>query len=80
MVILFCRRRRHDASTEEFANCPKFIPASLQCILKHIVAVRRVLLGFPERTDIVICRSTLWTLGLHTICLVEATLVKRVLA
>ena len=77
---LICSRRRHDASTEEFANRPKSISASLQCVLKHIMPVRRVLLGFPERTNIVVCRSTLWTLCFHTIRLIEAALVKGVFA
>lgn len=78
--VLFCSRRRHNASTEELADRPEFILTPLQCILKHIMPVRRVLLGFPERTNIVICRSTIWTLCLHPIYLIEAVLVERVLA
>ena len=80
IIALFCSRCRHDTSTKELANCPKFISTSLQCILKHIVPVRRVLLRFSERTNIVVCRSTFWTLSFHTVCFIEATLVKRVLA
>ena len=40
----------------------------------------RVLLSFSERADISVGCSTLWTLRLHPICLIEATLVERVLA
>ena len=77
---LLCSWRRHDASTEKLANRSKSISASLQRILKHVVPICRVLLGFPERTNVVICRSTLWAFRLRTVCLIKAVLMKRVLA
>jgi len=77
LLYIWCR---HDASAKELADRPKFVSTPHERILEHVMSIRRILLSFSESADVVVPRSTLRALGLMSARLIEAALVKGMLA
>lgn len=79
MKTLF-RSHRHDATTEELADGPKSISTPLQCILEHVMLIRRLNLSSAKCPDVVVSRGALRALKALIVHPVEASLVKGMLA
>ena len=73
-IVGYC----HNSPAKELADGAKFISAPLQRILKHIMSIGRVFLGFPKCSNVIVGSSAFWALHVFIIDLIQASLMERV--
>ena len=87
-LLIYYSWQIHNSASEEFADCPELIIASSQCIQKHVMTVRALLVCFPDCTNGIIFLladgtvpfdiSSLSELNIEAFVLMEAMLTHKV--